>query len=261
MKNIILLILFLSFEVYSLTNDVVVTGDRVSIRLSPSLDGELLDRAMLGDHFSSLIESNGWQGIVAPNFIPAWVHSNYVSNSVILANKLNVRVGPNRNYGVLTVLSKGEEIIEIEKFNDWIKINPPSNSIVWISKDYISNIVYHTDHDLEVNNDSSSEEISGTENLELEDSEIINLSFNLNLDKEQGSFFELEGVLISSKYGIYKLINENEEDICFIRGRKYQLEPLINKRLLISGKKYFIDDLELPILQPNNIKIINLNVD
>ena len=261
MKNIILLTLFLSFEVYSITNNVVVTGDRVSIRLSPSLDGELLDRAMFGDHFSSLTKSNGWQGIIAPSYIPAWIHSNYVSNNIILAKKLNVRVGPNRNYGVLTVLSKGEEIIEIEKFNDWIKISPPSNSVVWISNDYLSNIVYHTDHDLEINHDSVSEELSEKVNFKGEDSEIINLSFNLNADMEQGLFIELEGILSPSKYGIYKLINENNEDICFVRGRKYQLESLVNKRLLLSGKKYFIDDLELPILQPNNIKVLNLNVN
>ena len=78
---------------------------------------------------------------------------------------------------------------------------------------------------------------------------------------EQVLFIELEGILSPSKYGIYKLINENNEDICFVRGRKYQLESLVNKRLLLSGKKYFIDDLELPILQPNNIKVLNLNVN
>ena len=201
MKNIILLTLFLSFEVYSITNNVVVTGDRVSIRLSPTLDGELLDRAMLGDHFSSLTKSNGWQGIIAPSYIPAWVHSNYVSNNIILAKKLNVRVGPTEIMEFWQFYLK-EEIIEIEKFNDWIKISPPSNSVVWISNDYLSNIVYHIDHDLEINHDSVSEELSEKVNFKGEDSEIINLSFNLNTDMEQGLFIELEGILSPSKYGI-----------------------------------------------------------
>ena len=254
MKKIILLSLFLllSFKSYSTSNDVVITGNRVSIRLSPSIKGELLDRAMLGDHFSSVTESNGWQGISAPDFISAWVHSDYVSNNIVLPNKLNVRIGPNKNYGVLAILSEGQEVNPIEVFNEWIKINPPSNSVVWISKDFVSNVI-------NIVKIESSEESNEILEEELIENTVIttNFSFDLNVNKEQGLLSEFQGRLSMSKYGLYKLTSENGEDICFIRGRKYQLEPLINNLLLLSGKKYFIDDLELPILQPNTIKIIN----
>lgn len=254
MKKIILLSLFLllSFKSYSTSNDVVITGNRVSIRLSPSIKGELLDRAMLGDHFSSVTESNGWQGISAPDFISAWVHSDYVSNNIVLPNKLNVRIGPNKNYGVLAILSEGQEVNQIEVFNEWIKINPPSNSVVWISKDFVSNVI-------NIVKIESSEESNEILEEELIENTVIttNFSFDLNVNKEQGLLSEFQGRLSMSIYGLYKLTSENGEDICFIRGRKYQLEPLINNLLLLSGKKYFIDDLELPILQPNTIKIIN----
>jgi hypothetical protein len=239
MKKIILLSLFLllSFKSYSTSNDVIITGNRVSIRLSPSIEGELLDRAMFGDQFSSVIESNGWQGINAPDFISAWVHSDYISN----------------NYGVLAILSEGQEINQIEIFNEWIKINPPSNSVVWISKDFVSNVV----NIVKIESSEESTKILEEEFIENTDEIITNFSFDLNMTKEQGLFSEFQGILSMSKYGLYKLTSENGEDICFIRGRKYQLEPLINNLLLLSGKKYFIDDLELPILQPNTIKIIN----
>tara|TARA_B100001989_G_C24477771_1_gene432767 strand:- start:129 stop:893 length:765 start_codon:yes stop_codon:yes gene_type:complete len=254
MKKIILLSLFLllSFKSYSTSNDVVITGNRVSIRLSPSIKGELLDRAMLGDHFSSVTVSNGWQGISAPDFISAWVHSDYVSNNIVLPKKLNVRIGPNKNYGVLAILSEGQEVNQIEVFNEWIKINPPSNSVVWISKDFVSNVI-------NIVKIESSEESNEILEEELIENTVIttNFSFDLNVNKEQGLLSEFQGRLSMSKYGLYKLTSENGEDICFIRGRKYQLEPLINNLLLLSGKKYFIDDLELPILQPNTIKIIN----
>ncbi|MEC8313869.1 MAG: SH3 domain-containing protein [Verrucomicrobiota bacterium] len=254
MKKIILLSLFLllSFKSYSTSNDVVITGNRVSIRLSPSIKGELLDRAMLGDHFSSVTESNGWQGISAPDFISAWVHSDYVSNNIVLPKKLNVRIGPNKNYGVLAILSEGQEVNQIEVFNEWIKINPPSNSVVWISKDFVSNVI-------NIVKIESSEESNEILEEELIENTVIttNFSFDLNVNKEQGLLSEFQGRLSMSKYGLYKLTSENGEDICFIRGRKYQLEPLINNLLLLSGKKYFIDDLDLPILQPNTIKIIN----
>ncbi len=254
MKKITLLSLFLllSFKSYSTSNDVVITGNRVSIRLSPSIKGELLDRAMLGDHFSSVTESNGWQGISAPDFISAWVHSDYVSNNIVLPKKLNVRIGPNKNYGVLAILSEGQEVNQIEVFNEWIKINPPSNSVVWISKDFVSNVI----NIVKIESSEESNEILEEELIE-NTVTTTNFSFDLNVNKEQGLLSEFQGRLSMSKYGLYKLTSENGEDICFIRGRKYQLEPLINNLLLLSGKKYFIDDLELPILQPNTIKIIN----
>ena len=225
MKKIILLSLFLllSFKSYSTSNDVVITGNRVSIRLSPSIKGELLDRAMLGDHFSSVTESNGWQGISAPDFISAWVHSDYVSNNIVLPKKLNVRIGPNKNYGVLTILSEGQEVNQIEIFNEWIKINPPSNSVVWISKDFVSNVI-------NIVKIESSEESNEILEEELIENTLIttNFSFDLNVNKEQGLLSEFQGRLSMSKYGLYKLTSENGEDICFIRGRKYQLEPLLD---------------------------------
>ena len=253
MKKIILSLLLLSFKSFTMSNDVVITGNRVSIRLSPSIQGELLDRAMVGDHFSSVTESNGWQGITAPDFISAWVHSDYISNNIVLPKKLNVRIGPNKNYGVLTVLSEGQKINQLEIFNEWIKINPPSNSVVWISNDFVSNVVKI----VKIEPTKKPIEIQEKELIGYDNDNLISLSFNLKETKEQGLFSEFQGKLSVSKYGLYKFISENNEDVCFVRGRKYQLEPLINNLLLLSGKKYFIDDLELPILQPNTIKIIN----
>ncbi|MEC7908524.1 MAG: SH3 domain-containing protein, partial [Verrucomicrobiota bacterium] len=176
MKKIILLSLFLllSFKSYSTSNDVVITGNRVSIRLSPSIKGELLDRAMLGDHFSSVTESNGWQGISAPDFISAWVHSDYVSNNIVLPKKLNVRIGPNKNYGVLAILSEGQEVNQIEVFNEWIKINPPSNSVVWISKDFVSNVI-------NIVKIESSEESNEILEEELIENTVITTNFSFDL--------------------------------------------------------------------------------
>ena len=153
---------------------------------------------------------------------------------------------------ILAILSEGQEVNQIEIFNEWIKINPPSNSVVWISKDFVSNVI-------NIVKIESSEESNEILEEELIENTLIttNFSFDLNVNKEQGLLSEFQGRLSMSKYGLYKLTSENGEDICFIRGRKYQLEPLINNLLLLSGKKYFIDDLELPILQPNTIKIIN----
>ena len=55
---------------------------------------------------------------------------------------------------------------------------------------------------------------------------------------------------------MYEIISPEGKKICLIRGRKYQLEPLINKQLVISGKEYYILSSVLPVIQPELIEIL-----
>ena len=247
MKKFYITVVFMIQCVSAQTNLVQVTGDRVSLRLSPSIDGELLNRAMEGEEFLALSASNGWQEVIAPEYISAWVSSSYISNNIVLANKLNVRTGPNKNYGILTVISKDDVIEDKEVFNDWVKIKPPENTSIWISKQYLR----------DVQPESIIEE---KELLELQ----INLtqsisSINLDLDfsMEQNLEISYEGFLKPSYSGLYELLSINDEKICFIRGRKYQLEPLLNKRIYVRGKSYYIISSSFPVIQPDEIQVLD----
>ena len=52
------------------------------------------------------------------------------------------------------------------------------------------------------------------------------------------------------------MVSLEGKQLCLIRGRKYQLEPLIDKNIVISGKEYYILSSVLPVIQPELIEIL-----
>ena len=127
------------FSVDAQTDEVSkvrVTGDRVSLRVRPDINAELLDRAMQGEELVFLGKTNGWVAVQAPNSLDYWVAGQYVQNGTVQPEKLNVRSGPSQNYSVVCVVNKGDSIALRGEFNEWLKIVPPAGSRVWISEDY-----------------------------------------------------------------------------------------------------------------------------
>lgn len=252
MLRILVIIFFLVGTINAEKNIVRSTGDRVSLRLNPSIDGYLLGRAMKGEEFIGLESNNGWIAVKAPDYIDAWVTNSFVEDNVITANKLNVRVGPNLNYDVLTVIAKGTEIQKKDQFNNWIKITPPTNSIVWISENYTESILLEAIETESLNTNIVLE----TNKLinDIEDKVLPEISLELKLEP-QGIYVEYEGFLDYANPGLYKLVSDSGDIICLIRGKKYQLDPLVNKKISISGKEYYIYSSSLAVVQPEKIKI------
>ena len=132
MKILMLLLASASLAVAQ-TNDVAkvrVTGDRVSLRAKPSLDGELLDRAMRGEEMVYFEQTNGWVAVQAPDSLNFWVAGEFIEEGVVLPKKLNVRSGPSRNYNVVAVVERDAALSVRGEFNEWLKIAPPIGSRV-----------------------------------------------------------------------------------------------------------------------------------
>ena len=112
----------------------------MSLRAAPSLEAGVLDRAMRGDVFKELGRTNEWVAVEAPEYVDAWVSESYLTNGVVIPNRLNVRSGPNRNYAVLTVVEEGTKLEELDRFHSWVKVAPPMGSRVWIHVDYTESV-------------------------------------------------------------------------------------------------------------------------
>lgn len=244
------------------TNEVAmgrVTGDRVSLRAKPSLEGELLDRAMSGDEMAFFEKTNGWVAVQAPDSLTFYVSGDYIENGVVTPKKLNVRSGPSKNYSVVAVVERGQEVAVRGEFNNWIKIAPPVGSRIWISEDYVD-IIEPTPPEPEVVAETEPEpEPEPVVDQEPDaENELPPLMLVLDKSKPQGKVDRIPGVLRRANPGLYKLVliaDELEEPICLVRGRESQLEQLLNRSLLIEGKVYWVKDVDLPVIQPDNIHL------
>jgi uncharacterized protein YraI len=262
------------------TNDVQkikVTGDRVSLRAKPSLDGELLDRAMRGDEMVWFEKTNGWVAVQAPDSLNFWVAQDYIEEGKVKPPKLNVRSGPSLNYNVIAVVTQGdavevrgdfppaEESSEaVAGMSKWFKIAPPVGARVWISEDYVEEVlppapvpaVVETAPEPVVEKKPEPKPV--VEKTPEPKSELPPLMLVLDDTKPQGKSDRIPGVLRRANPGLYKLVlisGEIEEPICLVRGRESQLEKMLNRSLLIEGKIYWAKDVNLPVLQPTKIHL------
>lgn len=270
----ILMLLFAAVAtVHAQTNEVLkirVTGDRVSLRAKPDLNGDLLDRAMRGEEMAYFQKTNGWVAVQAPDSLDFWVAGEYVQNGVIEPEKLNVRSGPSRNYSVVAVLSKGDAVSLRGEFNDWLKIAPPQGSRVWISEDFVEfieppkpapvietipepELVVEPAPEPDVQSRATPEPVA-----EAGEETLPPLILVMNKSKPQGQYDEIPGVLRRANPGLYKLVliaDGFEEPICLVRGKESQMERYLNRSMLLKGKVYWAKDIDLPIIQPEKIHL------
>lgn len=267
MKTCLFATLFatLCFSTVAQTNEVAkvrVTGDRVSLRVKPDINAELIDQAKLGDEFVFLDETNGWVAVPAPASLDFWVSGDYVQNGTVQPPKLNVRSGPSQNYSVVCVVNEGDALTQRGEFNDWVKIAPPAGSRVWISADYIERIEPPRPEPEPVPVPVVAEPEPEPEPVAAEpppvEEELKPLVLVLDKSKKQGVYDEIPGVLRRANPGLYKLVlivGDLEEPICLVRGKEAQMERYLNRAMLIKGNMFWAKGVDLPVLQPIKIHL------
>ena len=257
MRRWLCVVCFWMIAISEVLADVRVTGDRVSLRTAPSLEAGVLDRAMRGDIFKELGRSNEWVAIEAPEYVDAWVSESYLTNGVVIPNKLNVRSGPNRNYAVLTVVEEGTKLEELDRFHAWVKVAPPKGSRVWIHVDYTESVPSEVGELVEEPGMIASEYVA------FDEVELVLPVLPLELDTQQDQGLEqiFVGRLDRANPGLYRLLSAEDQVLCLVRGRMEQLETLVDRWVGIEGLVYFIKASALPVLQPNRIVIDPLVVD
>ncbi|WP_372808034.1 SH3 domain-containing protein [Pontiella sp.] len=237
---------------------VRVTGDRVSLRAKPSLEGELLDRAIRGEEMVFFGQTNGWVAVQAPDSLNFWVAAEYIQNGIVMPKKLNVRSGPSINYNEVAILERDDTVSVRGEFNDWLKIAPPLGSRVWISEDYVEFVEPPKPEPMVVAEEPQSVPEPVAEQNPEPQEELSPLMLVLDEAKPQGKVDRIPGILRRANPGLYKLVliaGEIEEPICLVRGRESQLEKLLNRSLLIEGKVYWVKDVNLPVIQPDKINL------
>ena len=130
----------LAAAVASAQTPVRVTADNVNLRAKALLTAEVVAQAAYDARLEAYEIGEEWVEVAAPAHADLWVTKSFVQQpaNTIGANRVNVRAGPGINYNVVctlelgaTVEPRGEEVAE------WLKIAPPANARLWISRDFV----------------------------------------------------------------------------------------------------------------------------
>ena len=69
---------------------------------------------------------------------PSGIYAASQRQGIVVADALNVRVGPGMNYYIRNVIGEGETVVILETKDGWHKIKVGKNAYGWVSGDYIS---------------------------------------------------------------------------------------------------------------------------
>ncbi len=278
MKKSLLVLIALTFAVTSYAQEPVtvkVTGDRVSLRAAPKTTAVLLGRAMTDDEFELKDNSNPeWVGIVAPETVDCWVHSEYITDGTVMPALLNIRSGPSLSHSVVGILPKGSPVTVRAQVEKWLRIAPTAEVTVWISRQYADVMlppapvpaepVEPAEAVVEVEPTVETEQVVAEPTIQEILADVANISqvpdvLKSDQDKEQGVPETFSGVLQPTQSILYKLVDVDVEEIihCYVRGNLAQMKAYAQLPLKITGKAYWAEDMEMPIIVPSKIEILS----
>jgi len=259
---------------------VRVTGQRVNLRAKADLNAEVVGQMSDGDILTAKSFPGEWVEVVPPPGIDLWVHGDFIRDNRVAAKKLHVRGGPGINYSVVGELHRGDTIVRRGDFGEWLKIEPPSGSSLWVNRALVEllqpekpkmpAVSTAAKSRVSVKKSASSDSVvvsrasartqaehktAGSDEVEAPDGlKLIPLA-------GQGKQVQREGVLrivgfIIGRPSRYRLVRQRGtrfETICYVRGNSRQLRSFVGQKLLIRGREYWVKGVDYPVVIPDQI--------
>jgi len=247
---------------------VKVTGDRVSLRAEPNTNAVLVCRTMLGDELALKDNNNPeWVGVLPPESVDLWVSNEFVSNKTVRTELLNIRSGPSLSHSVVGTASSGTVLNIRGEISQWLKIAPTSNTVVWINRKYVEapgavvTVVepvaatvstQQAQTVVQVVAEPTVQEIMTAISATAQKKLVVDSS------KPQGVEATYYGVLRPSDATLYQLVDDHFTDItvCYVRGNFAQMQTFNGMRLQITGKTYWAEGMDLPVVKPTRIRLL-----
>ncbi len=269
--------------------DFVVTGDRVNLRGRPAEWGEVVGQLDSGDSVEVLGMTNGWARIVPPDEVGLWVHGDFVDDGRVQVAKLNVRAGSSINYPIVGRLLRGDEVRVRGSFAEWLEIDPPPGSALWISAAFVDPVRPPEPEPEPDAPAGAGEEVrpaapdspplragppTAVEPLPpppkpvqaeaAEETPPPPPDLELVPLEGQGKTVQRIGTLARAgflfgppaKYRLVREIGQMSETITYVKGDAEQLGPFLGARIKIRGREYWIQGEDDPILVPEQIRTL-----
>lgn len=260
-----------------------VKNDRVNLRAKPNLQSETVDQASAGQILEVRSVDDQWVQVVPPDTTDFWVHKEFVVDDTVLVTRLNVRSGAGINYNVVGSFLKGDKVQRRGSFGEWLKVAPPADASLWVSRDLVDVLYPAPDlpppesapavsefRDLE----SNSAPLAMTDPMvtpsDFEDKSVGSAGMipsdspagaptDLNIIPLDGQGRETvrEGQLKRSPTlffkapGSHRLVKRDGNKLittAYLRGNVNQLEGLLDEYLVIRGKEYWVAKVRVPVI-------------
>lgn len=118
-----------------------VTGNKVRLRTTPSLEAYVIREANSGELLSIVDEKDDFYVILPPLGTKGYVFRTFVLDNVVEADRVNIRLYPDTEAPVIGQFQSGEKInAAVSSVNSkWLEVELGNSAHFYISKEYVEN--------------------------------------------------------------------------------------------------------------------------
>lgn len=118
-----------------------VLSDNVNVRAGQSSNFEKMLQLKKGEDVVIEGAAYSWYKIRLPKKAKVYISSKYIQHlvdnkAIVLADKVNVRAGPDIKFSIIGQLNRGDEVEIVESKPEWVQIVPWAKSYGWISQEF-----------------------------------------------------------------------------------------------------------------------------
>lgn len=266
---------------------VRVTGQRVNLRARADLGAEVVGQVPNGEVLVARSFQDDWVEVVPPDSVDLWVHRDFVRDNIVTASKLYVRAGAGINYSVVGSLSRGQYIAPKGEFGEWIRIAPPTDASLWVSRGYVEVLQPEKPVPARVQRAAPAAVPAPTPAAAPAAATVVRpapsrvtpvppqavaapaevaqprMPTDLALIplEGQGRSVQREGVLLvsafvikrPSRYRLVRQVGNRVETICYIRGDRGEIGSYVGERLLVRGREYWVKGVRYPVVVADQV--------
>ncbi|MGM0439547.1 MAG: SH3 domain-containing protein [Chlamydiota bacterium] len=166
-----------------------IRGDKVRMRLSPFLEGQIYKELNKGDLISVKKLEGDFFAVQPPEGTKAYIFRTYVLDGIVEGSNVNIRLGPDLESPVIAQLSTGDNVSGLISPDNskWMEIDIPENTYFYVAKEYVD---YAGD----------AHYIARVENRQKEASQALNNAYLLSQSELRKPFEEINFELVESKF-------------------------------------------------------------
>lgn len=249
---------------------VSVLGESVNLRAAPSLESEVVTQVSKGDILCALGTNGNWVQVAPPTNVDLWAYGELVQDGVVLAPRLVVRSGPGINYTPVGRMDKGQKLQVRGAHGDWMKIAPPSGAGLWISRQFVEDVVpppkpAPVPEPVVAVAALAPPAVAGTEASATEATVArspMPLPEKLVGSREQGRWVEIRGEIRRARWvwgrpSRFTIVGREigvggaaQEAGFYVWAANSEMEPLLGRTLSIYGREYWVQGVRQPVIVP-----------
>lgn len=256
---------------------VRVLGNNVNLRARPALTSETVGQVSESDELKAISFMEEWVEVVPPPSVDLWVLGDYVKDEKIDGENVNVRAGAGINFSIVGQLSRGAELKVRDTFGQWVRIEPPDGSSLWIHSSLVETVPEEVEEEPEIFLIERTDEKEPPPDIEIDETDervaeepdldaVLAAPYDLDLLplRAQGKLVQYEGILRPRRFLVrsptrFRLVAYDERGravtVCLVKGNDVQLGKLRNRHMIIKGREYWVRRSEYPVLVPERITL------